>query len=283
MTAKSKSEPQSERIVRLALAEDLGEAGDITSRAIIDAGAAGAGRIVAGEPCTISGIEAAAEVCRQVDSRLAWLPLVNDGGSIAAGAEVARLEGPVTAILAAERTLLNFLSRLSGVATSTAAFIDAVSGTGAAIAATRKTGPGMRLLEKQAVVHGGGRRHRLGLYDAVLVKDNHIAAAAGVATAVARVRAQMGDDVDIEVEVETVAQLEAVLAAGVRRVLLDNMTPGMVKECATLAAGRLEIEASGGIDLASVRRFAEAGANIISAGAITRDAPGIDFSLELQT
>ncbi len=280
--AKSEREPQIGEIVRLALAEDLGKAGDITSRAIIPNGATGAARVISRQSCTISGMKAAAEVCRQVDAALAWLPLVSDGGRIPAGAEVARLEGRIAPILAAERTLLNFLSRLSGVATLTAAFVAAVGGTGAAIAATRKTSPGLRLLEKQAVVHGGGRPHRAGLFDAVLIKDNHIAAAGSVAAAVTRVRSRMGDSVDIEVEVDTVSQLKEALAAGVGRVLLDNMTPELVKQCAQLAGGRLEIEASGGIGVESARLFAEAKANIISAGAITRDAPGIDFSLELE-
>ncbi len=279
---KPQSESQICKIVSLALAEDLDEGGDITSRAVIDPGAAGAARVVTRQSCTVSGMGAAAEVCRQVDPALTWLPLRSDGGRIPAGTEVARLEGRLASILAAERTLLNFLSRLSGVATLTAAFVEAVSGTGAAIAATRKTSPGLRLLEKQAVVNGGGLPHRAGLYDAVLVKDNHIAAAGGVAEAMERIRAKLGDSVDIEIEVDTIAQLKEALSAGARRVLLDNMTSEMVKECSALAAGLVEIEASGGIGLASARQFAEAGAGIISAGAITRDAPGIDFSLELE-
>jgi len=273
--------PGLEQIVALALAEDLDAAGDITSQAIFGPGDDGAARIVTREDCVVSGLAAAAETCRQVDPGLVWLPLVEDGQKIPAAAEVARIEGRLLSILAAERTVLNFLSRLSGVATLTARYVDAVDGLPARIAATRKTSPGMRLLEKQAVVHGGGEPHRQGLYDAVLIKDNHIAASGGITAAVEAVRKALGDEVEVEVEVETTAELEEALAAAVSRVLLDNMTPGQVQACAGLAAGRLIVEASGGIELDNVRAFAEAGAGVISVGALTRSAPGVDFSLEV--
>lgn len=272
---------QIRRIVSLALEEDLDAAGDITSKAIFSRDDAGAARVIVREEATVSGMEAAAEVCLQVDPDLKWLPLVGDGDRVPAAAEAARLEGRVISILTAERTLLNFLSVLSGVASATADFVAAVSGTGARIAATRKTTPGLRMLEKQAVIHGGGEPHRAGLFDAVLIKDNHIAAAGGIVPAVARVRDELGRKTPVEVEVESVEQLQEALAAGVDRVLLDNMTPEAAAACVRIAAGKAEIEASGGIDAGSARAFAEAGADIISAGGITRSAPGIDFSLEM--
>lgn len=277
------------RIVALALEEDLGSEGDITSQAIFSKAEIGAARIITREPCTISGMAMAAEVCLQTDPGLVWLPLVADGQSIPAGAEVARLDGRLLSILATERTLLNFLSRLSGIATLTAEYVEAVRGTAARIAATRKTSPGLRLPEKQAVVHGGGELHRAGLYDAILVKDNHIAAAGSIRDAVAAVRKAYGSDVWIEVEADTLFQFREALAEGADRVLLDNMTPDSMHACLESAAdeisqrpGGVEIEASGGIGLATARAFAEAGADVISVGALTMSAPAIDFSLEAE-
>jgi len=277
-----------EKIVALALQEDLGQEGDITSKAIFKAGDTGAARIITRETCTISGIAAAAEVCLQTDPALVWLPLVEDGQPVPAGAEVARLEGSLISILTAERTLLNFLSRLSWIATFTARFVGAVHGTGARIAATRKTTPGLRLPEKEAVVHGGGLLHRIGLYDAVLIKDNHIAAAGSVTGAMAAVRKVRGPETWIEVEADTRQQFEEAVEQGANRVLLDNMSPESVRECVQSIAARstlpnaVEIEASGGIDLGNVMEYAEAGADIISVGALTRSAPGIDLSLEVE-
>jgi nicotinate-nucleotide pyrophosphorylase (carboxylating) len=270
------------QIVTLALAEDLDEAGDITSKAIFGPEDTGAARVITREACVISGLAAAAEVCLQVDPGLTWLPLVEDGQKTPAGAEISRLEGRLVSILAAERTLLNFLSRLSGIATLTAGFVQAIAVTPARIAATRKTSPGLRLLEKQAVADGAGEQHRLGLYDAPLIKDNHIAAAGSISAAVTAVRQALGAEAGIEVEVETAAELEAAIAAGATRALLDNMDPEMVRSCVEMAAGRLVIEASGGINLDNVRDYAEAGADVISVGALTRSAPGIDFSLEVE-
>lgn len=270
------------KIVVLALAEDLGAAGDITSKAVFAPGAKGAGSVIAREECVVSGLEAAVEVCRQVEGELSFLPLVMDGQPVPAGAEVIRVEGELIALLSAERTLLNFLSRLSGIATETAAYVEAVRGTGARIAATRKTDPGMRYLEKQAVVHGAGEPHRQGLHDAVLIKDNHIAAAGSVTAAIEAVRRALGDETAIEVEVDDRAQLDEALEAGAGRVLLDNMAPAEVAACVGQVAGRAVVEASGGIGLETVRAYGEAGAAIISVGALTRDARGIDFSLEVE-
>ena len=270
------------RIVELALAEDLGEAGDITSQSVFFRGESGAARVLTREACTVSGLAAAVEVCSQVDGDLAWLALVEEGQAVPAGAEVARLEGKLLSILTAERTVLNFMARLSGVATLTRRFVDVLQGLPARIAATRKTSPGMRFLEKRAVVHGGGETHRMGLYDAVLIKDNHIAAAGGVSEAVTTVRGALGEGTAIEVEVDTLQQLEQALPAGVDTVLLDNMEPDDVRRCVDMAAGRVVIEASGGIGLENVRAYAEAGADIISVGAITNAAVAVDFSLEVE-
>lgn len=269
-----------ERIVALALDEDLGEAGDITSRAIFPPEAAGAARIVTREACTVSGIAAAREVCRQAGN-IDFLALVEDGQPVPAGAEVARLDGGLLAILAAERTLLNFLSRLAGIATHTRRYVNAVAGSPVAIAATRKTDPGLRRLEKAAVVHGGGRPHRTGLYDAALIKDNHIAAAGGIAAAVAAVAGALRGGVEIEVEVDTIEQLREALTTAADTIMLDNMDPAAVRECVDLVAGRKKLEASGGITLNNISDYAATGVELISAGALTRAAPGIDFTLEV--
>jgi len=209
------------------------------------------------------------------------MALVEAGQDVPAGAEVARLEGKLLSILAAERTLLNFLARLSGIATLTRRYVDALEGSRSRVAATRKTSPGMRYLEKQAVLHGGGETHRAGLYDAVLIKDNHIAAAGGVNGAVRAVRDALGGETPIEVEVDTPVQLEEALAAGVEAVLLDNMEPERVRDCVESASGRALVEASGGITLENVRAYAEAGAEVISAGALTNAAAAVDLSLEV--
>lgn len=269
------------QIVGFAISEDLGDGGDITSQAVIPEDAHGAAVIIAMEPCTISGMAAGAECCHQIDPNLTWLPLVEDSQTVPVGAQVARLDGGLRSILAAERTIINFISHLSGIATLTGRFNAAVEGNKVRIAATRKTSPGMRLLEKQAVADGGGETHRQGLYDAILIKDNHIAAAGSVAATVERTRRALGDDMAIEVEVDTREQLEEALESGADSVLLDNMSPDEVRSCVRLAAGRLIIEVSGGVNLANVRDYAEAGAQTISTGALTMSAPAIDFSLEI--
>lgn len=272
---------QIKRIVELALAEDLGEAGDITSLSVFYAGDMGEARVISRERCMISGLEAVAEVCSQVDRELAWLPLVEDGQQVPAGAQIGSLAGKLTSILAAERTLLNFLSRLSGIATLTERFIEELSGLDVRVAATRKTAPGMRILEKEAVVHGGGELHRIGLYDAVLIKDNHIAGAGGLTEAVDAVREARGDSEEIEVEVDTAAQLDEAIDAGVSRVLLDNMTPEEVRRSVETVAGRLTLEASGGINIENVRAFAETGVDVVSVGALTSSAAAVDLTLEV--
>jgi nicotinate-nucleotide pyrophosphorylase (carboxylating) len=264
---------------RRALREDLAGYGDLTGSGFAGDGAA---RLVAREAGVLSGAAALEETARLVDPALAVEVLVHDGERFAAGDTIAWLRGPLAAIFAAERTALNFLCRLSGVATLTAQYVAETAGTGARIAATRKTTPGLRALEKQAVVHGGGTSHRFGLFDGAMIKDNHVAAAGGVAAAMARVRAGAAHLHALEVEVDTLAQLDEALAGGATIVLLDNMDTATIRQAVERAAGRAVIEVSGGVRLERVRELAEAGADIISAGALTTRAPWIDLALDLE-
>ncbi|MGH3132341.1 MAG: carboxylating nicotinate-nucleotide diphosphorylase, partial [Gaiellaceae bacterium] len=254
------------RVVAAALAEDVGE-GDVTTEATVDAGAIGTAALLVNEPGVVCGLAAAEAVFRALDPGLRFEALVEEGAQVEPPAVVARVEGPLRAILTGERTALNLLGRLSGVATLTRRHVDAVAGTGAAILDTRKTTPGLRLLEKHAVACGGGRNHRIGLDDGVLVKDNHLRAAGSVGEAVARVRATT--DLPVEVECDTLAQVSEALAAGAEAILLDNMTLGELHAAVELAGGRARLEASGGITLENVRDVAETGVDEISVGALT--------------
>ena len=264
-------------IVARALAEDLAGYGDITGRAF--AGAPARARLEARQDGVLSGSAAVVETARQVDPRLEVVLARSDGDAFAAGDRLAELAGDAAAILAVERTALNFVSRLSGVATLTAAFVAETAGSGARIAGTRKTTPGLRLLEKQAIVHGGGAAHRFGLFDAAMIKDNHVFAAGGVAAAVARVCAGAAHLHGLEVEVDTLEQLDEALAAGVTAVLLDNMDLETVRRAVVLVDGRATIEVSGGVGIDDVRGLASAGVDVISVGALTTRAPWIDLSL----
>jgi nicotinate-nucleotide pyrophosphorylase (carboxylating) len=264
---------------RRALREDLAGYGDITGSAFAGDGAA---RVVAREAGVLSGVAALQETTKLVDPALAVEVLVHDGERFAAGDTIAELRGPLAAILAAERTALNFLCRLSGVATLTERYVAETAGTAARIAATRKTTPGLRALEKQAVVHGGGTPHRFGLFDGAMIKDNHVAAAGGVAAAVSLVRAGAAHLHALEVEVDTLEQLDEALACGATIVLLDNMDTATVRQAALRVAGRAVVEVSGGVRLERVRELAEAGVDVISAGALTTRAPWIDLSLDLE-
>ena len=228
----------------------------------------------------ISGLDAAREVFRQVDDSLVFDALAPEG-EWREGGQVAAIEGAAGSILTAERVALNFLGRLSGVATLTARYVRAVEGTGAQILDTRKTTPGLRALEKAAVVAGGGASHRAGLHDAILVKENHAALAGGVGEAARRAVEGRGSARFVEVEVESIAELEQVLDAGVDRILLDNMAPTQLREAVALAEGRAQLEASGGITLENVREVAETGVDFISVGALTHSAPALDLSLLL--
>ncbi len=268
-------------LIRGALAEDLGSAGDLTSAAVFDADHHSTGRIVARGAGTVAGVEVAARVFTVADPTVRVGITGPSGSSVGAGTELVRLAGPTRSLLGAERTALNLLGRLSGIATATAALVAAVEGTGARITDTRKTTPTLRALEKEAVRSGGGVNHRFGLFDAVMIKDNHVAAAGGVAEAIRRVRARVGHTVKVEVEVDTLAQLDDVLAEGVDIVLFDNMTPGDLAEGVRRVGGRAVTEASGGIDARTVRAVAETGVDVISVGALTHSAPALDVALDL--
>lgn len=265
--------------VRRALREDLAGYGDLTGSVFTGAGVA---RVIAREAGVLSGVVCLEETAAQVDAALAVEVLVQDGERFTTGAAVAELRGPLAAILAAERTALNFLGRLSGVATLTAAFVAETEGTRARIAATRKTTPGLRALEKQAVVDGGGTPHRFGLFDGAMIKDNHVVAAGGVAAAVERVRGAAAHVHSLEVEVDTLEQLDEALAAGATIVLLDNMDTATVRAATEWVAGRVLVEVSGRVRLERVRELAEAGVDIISVGALTTRAPWIDLGLDLE-
>jgi nicotinate-nucleotide pyrophosphorylase (carboxylating) len=269
-----------EPLVRTALQEDLGRAGDITSQLTIPFGQAAAARLVARKPGRIAGLICAEAAFRLVDSKVRFEVSAPDGSEVAGGALLATVSGPAQSILTAERVALNFVGPLSGTATATAALVQAVEGTGARIVCTRKTLPGLRALQKYAVRCGGGYNHRFGLDDAAMVKDNHVAAAGGIAPALERLRAGLGHMVKIEVEVDSIAQLEEALAHGADTVLLDNMKLEDLRRAVALAKGRAVLEASGNVTLATVRAIAETGVDYISSGAITHSAPNLDIGLD---
>ncbi len=269
---------------RRALAEDLGS-GDVTSELTVEAGARALGRFAARGDLVVSGLAAALAVFEEVDPGLRFVALAGEGEPVAAGATIAEVEGPARAVLAAERVALNLLMRLCGVATLTRRYVEAVEGTGARITDTRKTAPGMRLLEKAAVRAGGGTNHRAGLDDGVLIKDNHLVLAGGVTEAVRRARAGAPHLLKVEVEVEDADMLREALEAGADAVLLDNMSPEEVGEAVRVARQMIPgvlIEVSGGVGLETVRLYAEAGPDLISVGALTHSAPAADISLEVE-
>ncbi len=268
-------------VVARALAEDLG-AGDLTTAAVVPAGARATARIEQRAPGVVSGLDAAREVFAQTGPELRFEVLAEEGAWREPG-HVAVIEGDAAAILAGERVALNLLGHLSGVATITASYVRAVDGTGARILDTRKTTPGLRALEKRAVIHGGGASHRAGLYDAILVKENHALLAGGVGEAARLAVANPGDADFVESEVESVEELNEALAAGVDRVLLDNMSPADMHTAVELARGTgVSLEASGGISLDTVRAVAETGVDFISVGALTHSVPALDLSLLLK-
>ncbi len=264
-----------------ALAEDLGRAGDITSQATIPADARADVVIAARGAGVIAGLPLAEAAFRRMDSGIAFTAELADGTAVEAGTVVARISGNARAILSAERTALNFLTHLSGIASLTRRYVDAVAHTSARITCTRKTIPGLRALEKYAVRCGGGSNHRFGLDDAILIKDNHVAVCGGVAEAVRRAKAFAGHLTKVEVEVDTLDQLHEALGAGAEVVLLDNMPPATLREAVALTAGRAVLEASGGITLETVAAVAESGVDYISSGAITHSAPALDLGLDI--
>jgi nicotinate-nucleotide pyrophosphorylase (carboxylating) len=270
------------RAVADALAEDLGLAGDITTDATVPAGAKAVAVIAARKPGVVCGLDLAEEAFRTLDGSMTFERLHDDGSVVDAGTEIARVAGNARALLTAERVGLNFMGRMSGIATLTLAYVDAVAGTKASIVDTRKTTPGLRAFEKYAVRCGGGQNHRTGLFDAILIKDNHIVAAGGLSQAVTAARARGGHMVKIEVEVDTLAQLREALAFDIDAVLLDNMNLATLREAVGLIAGRVLAEASGGVNLETVRAIAETGVDLISVGALTHSAPVLDLGLDFE-
>ncbi len=270
-----------EPLDRAALTEDLGTCGDITTRTVIPAGLRYKARIVAREPGVVSGMQLAAIAFRLVDPGLEFRALAPDGTRFDTGAVLAEIAGEAASILSAERVALNFAGRLTGIATMTAEFVAATAGTRARITCTRKTTPGLRLVEKQAVLHGGGFNHRFGLSDAILIKDNHIAAAGGIAPVLAAVRARASHMMRVEIEVDRLDQLAEVLAeGGADVVLLDNMDTPTLAEAVAMSAGRLVLEASGNMRLGRVAEVAATGVDYISVGALTHSARTLDLGLD---
>lgn len=267
--------------VARALAEDLGGRGDLTTRATVPAEATGRFRLVARSPGVLSGVEAAAETFAQVEPQvdIDWREL--DGDSLEPGTVIAELAGPAAGILTAERTALNFLGRLSGIASLTRRYVEAVAGCDVRIAHTRKTTPGLRALELQAVSAGGGARHRFGLDDAILIKDNHVAMAGGVGEAIRRARAFAGHMVRVAAEIDRLDQLDEALDAGAESILLDNFSLAELRQAVMRCRGRaVTLEASGRIDLNTVADVAATGVGVISVGALTHSAPCLDLGLD---
>lgn len=275
-----------EEAVTCALTEDVGQ-GDITSLWTIPAQAQAEGHFLSKAEGIVAGLAVARAVFRASDPELAFEARVQDGQPIRQGQIIGEVRGRARGILTAERTALNFLQRMSGIATLTHRYVETVKGTGAVILDTRKTAPGLRLLDKWAVRLGGGQNHRLGLYDMVLIKDNHIAAAGGVTAVVERVREQIRGHgsrtgIEIEVEVKDLAELREALALDLDRIMLDNMTLQEMREAVILTAGRVPLEASGGVNLETLRQIAETGVDYISVGALTHSVTALDISLDIE-
>lgn len=269
--------------IAIALEEDIGS-GDVTTELFVDAGRAATGLILAKEPLILAGVETAAEVFRRVDPALAVTPLKRDGDRLTPGTCALEIRGSARSILTAERVALNFVQRLSGIATATRRFVEAVAGTPAKILDTRKTTPGLRALEKAAVAAGGGTNHRFGLYDQILVKDNHLAAGASTADLQAAIRESRKryPNLLVEVEADTLDQVRSFLGLeGIDVILLDNMTNSQLREAVALGRGKVKFEASGGVSIETIRPIASTGVDFVSVGAITHSAKACDFSLEL--
>ncbi len=267
-------------IVDLALAEDLGT-GDVTSASVIPADAVSEGFFLAKAHGVLAGMPVVSLVLHRVDPRLHLVLLTEEGARVTAGQKLAEVSGPTRSLLTAERTALNFLQRMSGIATATARYVEAVRGTNAHIVDTRKTAPGHRVLDKYAVRMGGGSNHRFNLSDGVLIKDNHVAAMGGVEQAIQAARANAPHTLKIEAEVTTVRMAEEAVAAGADIILLDKMSFDEMRACVRIAAGKALTEASGGVTLDRVRAIAECGVDLISIGALTHSVTGLDISLEL--
>ena len=268
-----------DHFVQRVLAEDLGIGGDVTSKATIADDARFTAEMNARQALVVAGIEIAGAFFRALDKDVQIETLTNDGDRVEHGTTLMRISGSARSMLTAERSALNTLQHLSGIATMTRSYVDAIAGTGAVVIDTRKTIPGLRLLEKYAVRMGGAQNHRMRLDDGVLIKDNHVAVCGGVAEAVRRAKAA-NTGLQVQVEVDRIDQIEPALAAGADRLLLDNMDPAMLREAVKLVAGRVPLEASGGVTLETIRFLAETGVNFISVGRITQSAPAVDIGLD---
>lgn len=266
-------------LIEAALREDIGS-GDVTSIAVIPEDWRFRGTLRARHDLVVAGLTIAKQVFLQVDPKIVFNARVPDGDRIPAGAALAEIEGPARSVLTGERTALNFLQMLSGIATLTRQYVDRMSGTNCVLLDTRKTVPGLRALSKYAARCGGAANHRMGLYDAILIKDNHVAIAGSISEAVRRVKSNRPAGMKIEIECDTLSQVSEALACGVDRILLDNMTTDQLREAAALARGRAETEASGGVTLDTVAAIAKTGVNFVSIGRITQSAPACDIGLD---
>lgn len=269
------------KIVSRAFIEDLGK-GDLTTSLTVPETAKARGTFYSKQPLVVAGLPVAAEVFRMLEPDHVWDAVISDGTDVPAGEPLARVEGKAATLLSAERIALNFLQRLSGVATLTRKFKEQLRGLNTELLDTRKTTPGLRILEKYAVRMGGGTNHRMGLDDGILIKNNHIAIAGGIGAAIDRVRPERPAGIPIEVEIRTRKELEEAIMAGADIALLDNMTPSEVAECVTLACGRALLEVSGGVSLKNIRAFAETGVDRISVGALTHSAPAVDINFLIE-
>ncbi len=270
-----------DRVIRAALEEDIGS-GDLTTDFTVEPGRSGTAVVVAKEELVLAGIRVFSRVFEILSTDMRFLYAFRDGQTLQAGSEICHLSGPVAAILTGERTALNFLQRMCGIASLTKKFVEECSGTQTRIVDTRKTAPGLRALDKYAVRMGGGFNHRFGLYDGILIKDNHIAAAGSIREAVTRAKERAPHTLRVEVEVEDLAGLREAVEAGADAVLLDNMTPLLMREAVEFAGGRVLLEASGGIHLGNVGEIASTGVDLISIGGLTHSPKAMDISLELK-
>jgi len=275
------TEPQIRDVVRKALEEDMGD-GDITTNLIVPLDRRGYGRLIAKEKGVIGGLQVAKAAFLALDDQVQFEAMINDGERAKSGKIIATVEGKGRALLSAERVALNFLQRISGIASLTRQFVDAVSGTSAVILDTRKTAPGLRAFDKWAVLLGGGQNHRFGLFDMVLIKDNHIHIAGSITKAVSRVRTGPGGGFEIEVEVRDMEELKEALELKVDRILLDNMNTKELAQAVKIADGRVPLEASGNVDLDNVAAIAATGVNYISIGRLTHSAKALDISFLME-
>jgi nicotinate-nucleotide pyrophosphorylase (carboxylating) len=272
--------PDARRVIETALAEDLGSLGDITSSAVISKDVRFRGVMRARHAMVIAGLPVACETFRMAAPDCHFQALLNDGDSAAADAVLANIEGPARGLLTAERTALNLLQMLSGIATTTRQYVERIRGTGCTLLDTRKTIPGLRKLSKYATRCGGARNHRMGLFDLVLIKDNHIAVCGGITEAVSKAKASAPSGIKVEVECDTIAQVSEAIEADVDIILLDNMTLEELRDAVALVGKRAKTEASGGVTLETIRAIAEAGVDFVSVGRITQSAPAVDIGLD---